>query len=211
VEAIVSQLLFVGAGALATVGLTSGSILLGLVVGALLALMRCCGVAPVAWVVSLVRGTPVILQLSFVYFVLPGLLGFNLGLWTASVLTFGLNSAAYISEVFRAGIQAIPKGQFEAARSLRVPAFYMWRDIILPQVVRGVLPALINEFISLLKETAVVSVIGGVDIMRKSQLLAAERFDYFTPLCIAGLYYYLLVSLLEALGRFIERRTTICT
>ncbi len=87
----------------------------------------------------------------------------------------------------------MPKGQFEAAASLHIPAWYMWKDIILPQVVKNALPALINETIALLKETALISTIGGMDLMRNAQSVSAEHFTYFLPLCIAGFYYYMLV------------------
>ena len=82
----------------------------------------------------------------------------------------------------------------------------MWKDIILPQVFSNVLPAIINEVISLLKETAIISTIGGVDIMRRSQMFAAEHFIYFAPLCIAGIYYYSVVLLLEFFAKRLERK-----
>jgi polar amino acid transport system permease protein len=156
------------------------------------------------------RGTPVILQLSFVYFALPALIGLKISVLLAGFLTFGLNSAAYIAEIFRAGIQSLPKGQFEAAKTLEIPTFYLWKDIILPQVIKAILPALINESIALLKETALIATIGGLDIMRRSELIAAEQFTYFIPLCIAGLYYYLMVLVLSQLGKIIENKGELC-
>ncbi len=98
------------------------------------------------------------------------------------------------------------KNQFEAAKTLQIPSFYMWRDIILPQVIKNILPAMINEIIALLKETALISTIGGVDIMRSAQMLAAEQFTYFIPLCLAGAYYYALVLLIEYIGKKIEQK-----
>jgi polar amino acid transport system permease protein len=82
----------------------------------------------------------------------------------------------------------------------------MWKDIILPQVIRNILPAMLNECIDLLKETALIGTIGGMDIMRTSQTLAAERFEYFMPLCIAGMYYYFLVLFIEFIAKKIERK-----
>lgn len=125
----------------------------------------------------------------------------KLSIITAGILTFGLNSSAYVAEILRSGIESLPKGQCEAARTLEIPGFYMWKDIILPQVIKNILPAMVSEVITLLKETALITTIGGVDIMRTAQILAAEKFTYFMPLCIAGVYYYSLVLLVEYLGK----------
>jgi polar amino acid transport system permease protein len=155
--------------------------------------------------VDVIRGTPLILQLSLVYFSLP-VLGIRLSVLSAGIIAFGINSSAYVAEILRAGIESLPKGQFEAAETLGIPKYYTWKDIILPQVVRNVFPALVNEIIAILKETSIISVIGGADIMRHSQIVAAEKFEYFTPLCIAGLYYYALVSVIAFVGRKIEKK-----
>jgi polar amino acid transport system permease protein len=156
--------------------------------------------------ISILRGTPLILQLSFVYFAAPAIIGIKLTILVAGILTFGLNSSAYIAEILRAGIENLPKGQFEAAKTLEIPNFYMWKDIILPQVARNILPAFINEIISLLKETALIGTISGMDIMRMAQILGAEQFTYFMPLCIAGGYYYILVLLIEYIGKKFDKR-----
>ncbi len=206
-SAVYQNLLFIGQGMVLTLLLLIGGLGLGLLLGTFLAISR-----HLNWFksiinrfISLVRGTPLILQLSFVYFALPQLLGLNLTVLTAGILTFGLNSSAYIAEILRAGIEHIPNGQFEAAKTLEIPAFYVWKDIILPQVLKNILPALINESIALLKETALISTIGGMDLMRKAQALAAEQFSYFLPLCIAGLYYYGFVVLIEYLSKKIAQ------
>lgn len=202
-DLISKEILFIGEGIFLTLQLLIGGILIGLILGTLASICRYSGKMKffIERMVSLLRGTPLLLQLSFVYFATPGLLGIKLSVLQAGVITFGLNSSAYISEILRAGIESIPPGQFEAARTLQIPKFYMWKDIILPQVLKNVLPALINEVIALLKETALISTIGGMDIMRRSQAVAAEQFTYFLPLCIAGAYYYLLVFLLERLAQ----------
>lgn len=199
---------FIGAGIPLSLALLTGGFTIGLIVGTLLALLRYQGIAKVMInsFISLIRGTPVILQLSFVYFALPALIGLKLNILLAGILTFGLNSSAYIAEIFRAGIENIPKGQFEAAKTLAIPPFYMWKDIILPQVLKNILPALMNEMIALLKETALISTIGGMDLMRRSESIAAEQFTYFMPLCIAGFYYYALVLVMGQLAKLVEKR-----
>ncbi|STX40714.1 amino acid (glutamine) ABC transporter permease [Legionella donaldsonii] len=201
------NLLFIGQGTVLTLELLAGGMLIGILLGTILAILRYNGMAKllINRFVSIIRGTPLILQLSFIYFAVPGLLGLRLDILVAGILTFGLNSSAYIAEILRSGIENLPKGQFEAAKTLQIPTFYLWKDIILPQVIKNILPALINEMIALLKETALISTIGGMDLMRKAQSIAAEQFTYFLPLCIAGCYYYGLVLLIEYLGKKIEQ------
>ena len=101
---------------------------------------------------------------------------------------------------------AIDKGQFEAAAALNIPKWLMWRDIILPQAVRNILPSLINEGCDMLKETALVSVLGEKDIMRRAQLVAAEHYTYLQPLMIAAACYYVLVTLFNAIIKHLEKR-----
>jgi polar amino acid transport system permease protein len=141
-----------------------------------------------------------------IYFSAPTLTGLHLSILAAGIITFGLNSSAYFAEILRAGIESLPKGQFEAASTLHIPAYYLWKDIILPQVLKNIFPAVVNEVISLLKETALISTIGGMDLMRNAESLGAEQFIYFMPLCIAGGYYYGLVLLIETFGKKIEQR-----
>jgi polar amino acid transport system permease protein len=199
---------YIGEGVLFSLQLLVLSISFGMVLGTVLSIMRYKGVVVffINRLVSILRGTPVILQLSFVYYAVPLLFGIKFTILAAGVITFGLNSSAYIAEIIRAGIESLPKGQFEAAKTLQIPTYFMWRDVILPQVLKNILPAMVSEVIALLKETALISTIGGVDIMRKSQMLSAEKFTYFLPLCIAGAYYYLLVVLIELIGKKIAQR-----
>ena len=205
---MVPSALFIAQGILLTLQLLGGGILLGLMLGTFLCVLRYqnIGGGLIKAVISLLRGTPLILQLSLVYFAAPALLGLKLSIVMAGILTFGLNSGAYVAEILRSGLDNLPKGQFEAARTLNIPAFYMWKDIILPQVIKNILPSLVSEVIALLKETALISTIGGMDIMRRSQAVAAEQFTYFMPLCLAGAYYYMLVLLIEFIGKKIEQK-----
>ncbi|MDR1362096.1 MAG: amino acid ABC transporter permease [Holosporaceae bacterium] len=208
-EQLIHNCSYIGDGVIFSLELTGGGIAIGLLLGVILSVLRQYRIAlPLVngWV-SVVRGTPLILQLSIIYLAAPGLIGFRPGILSAGIIAFGLNSSAYIAEILRSGIESLPRGQFEAAKTLGIPVFYMWKDIILPQVVINIFPALINEIIALLKETTLISIIGGMDIMRRSQIIAAQQFEYFTPLCIAGAYYYILVLIIEYLGRKIERST----
>ncbi len=202
------NVLYIGEGTLVTLTLLLGGLLIGTLLGTVLALLRYQGIMKpiINGFISVMRGTPVILQLSFIYFAVPALIGIKTNILVAGLLTFGLNSSAYIAEILRSGIDHLPKGQFEAAKTLQIPSFYLWKDIVLPQVVKNIFPAFINEMIALLKETALIATIGGMDLMRRAQSVAAEQFTYFVPLCIAGCFYYGMVLLIEFLGKKIEQR-----
>lgn len=205
---LMQNLIFVGKGMTLTLELLAGGMLIGVILGAFWAICRHYGVAVllINRFISILRGTPLILQLSFIYFSAPTVTGMRPGILTAGIIAFGLNSSAYFAEILRAGIESLPKGQYEAAHTLQIPKWFMWKDIILPQVLKNIFPAIVNEMIALLKETALISTIGGMDLMRGAQSLAAEQFTYFMPLCIAGAYYYGLVVLIESVGKYIEQR-----
>lgn len=168
--------------------------------------------------VDLFRGTPLLLQLSMIYYAIPrvlsvslnGLLGTSLNLqltpFQAAIITFALNSGAYVSEIVRSGISSIPKGEIEAATSLGVSRFHIYKDILLPVGLRNSFPALINELITLTKESSIVSLIGLTDLMRRQQIVTAQTFLYFEPLLIIGIIYYTVVKVISMTGRLIERR-----
>lgn len=212
-EELISHIVFVGKGVGLTLQLLVGAITIGTFLGLVFAVLRHNNIAVflINRIISILRGTPLILQLSFIYFAIPSIITeMRMSIATAGMIAFGTNSSAYIAEIFRAGIQNLPKGQFEAAKTLKIPTFYMWKDIILPQVIRNIFPAMLNEFIALLKDTAIISVIGGVDIMRSAEMLAARQYTYFMPLCIAACYYYGLVVLIEYIGKKFEEKVFKC-
>ena len=206
-EQLIKDILFIGQGLALTLKLLIGGLFIGGLLGIILSILQYNKIASfiIARYVSLIRGTPLILQLSLIYFAAPTIIGIKLDVITAGIIGFGVNSSAYISEILRAGIESIPKGQFEAAKTLGVPQYQMWKDIILPQVIRNIFPSLINEIIALLKETALIGTISGMDVMRLAQILGAEQFTYFVPLCIAAVYYYLLVLIIEYSGKYVEK------
>lgn len=207
-EQLIQNILFVGKGLALTLQLLTSGILVGFILGMVWAICRyqSIGKEIINRFISVMRGTPLLLQLSLIYFSAPTLTGLHISILVAGMITFGLNSSAYFAEILRAGIESLPKGQFEAALTLHIPTYYLWKDIIFPQVLKNTFPAIVNEVISLLKETALISTIGGVDLMRNAEALGAEQFTYFLPLCIAGGYYYGLVLLIETIGKQIEKR-----
>lgn len=193
-----------------TLQVVAVSTVLGFVLGVLLSLFKISRIKMLQWVgdayTSIFRGTPLILQLFIIYYGLPQLIDYQIPAFLAAVLAFGLNSGAYVSEIIRAGIEAIDKGQREAAMALGVPYGQMMKDIILPQAMKNILPALMNEFITLTKESALVSVIGVTDIMRRSYIVGGDLYSFLPPMLIAGLIYYVIVMGLTLLGKRLERR-----
>lgn len=201
---------YIVSGAFVTLQYTLTSVGIGFVIGALLALARLSSNKYLLLMskiyTSIFRGTPILIQLSFVYFVLPGLLNIKLSVFAAGVISFSLNSGAYVSEIFRAGIQSIDKGQFEAARAFGVPYPCMIKDIVFPQAFKNILPALVNEVVNMLKESAIISVIGGADLMRRATIVASEKYTYFEPLIIAALCYYILVLFFSFIANKLEKK-----
>jgi arginine/lysine/histidine transport system permease protein len=199
---------------LAGIGVTLRIVLvagvLGFILGIILSLFKIGSIKVLKWIAdaytSIFRGTPLVLQLMLIYYGSPQIFGYQIEPYTAAVLSFGLNSGAYISEIIRAGILAVDKGQQEAAMALGVPYKRMMWDIILPQALKNILPALMNEFISLTKESAIVTTIAVTDIMRRAYIVGGDKFSFFEPLLFAGLIYYLMVITLTLLGKVLERR-----
>jgi len=197
-------------GVQVTLTYTSVSLCLGFVWGALLALCKVGNISALRWFAgfytSVFRGTPLLLQLTLIYFAIPQLTGYIISVWEAGVLTFTLNSGAYVSEIIRGGINAVDKGQREAALSLGVSYSSMMKDIVLPQAIRNILPSLVNEAVDLLKESSLISVIGGADILRRANIVALEKYLYFEPLLVAGFLYYILVMVLTIAAHFLEKK-----
>ena len=154
--------------------------------------------------VDIIRGTPVILQLMIIYYVL--FKSVNINILIVGVIAFGINSGAYVSEIIRAGINSIDKGQMEAGLSLGLKYGEVMRLIILPQAIRNILPALGNEFITLLKETSVGAYIGIVELTKASDIIASRTYDYFFPLIIIAIIYLIMTLGLSKLVNVMERR-----
>jgi polar amino acid transport system substrate-binding protein len=201
---------FILRGILVTLQFTALSAVFGFLWGTILSLFKISTFKPLVWFAtaytSIFRGTPLLLQIALVYYATPQITGYNIPALLAGVITFTLNSGAYISETIRGGILAVDKGQREAALSLGVPYRPMMLDIILPQAIKNILPALVNESIALLKDSALVSTIGVADLLRRAQIVGAERYIYFEPLIVAGVIYYLMVMSLTWGGYALERR-----
>ncbi|MDR1755137.1 MAG: amino acid ABC transporter permease [Eubacterium sp.] len=153
---------------------------------------------------TVTRGTPIVTQLLIMYYIIFASLNFNPVL--VSIITFGVNSGAYVAEIVRAGIMAVDVGQMEAGRSLGLSAAKTMRIIILPQAVKNILPALGNEFISLLKETSVVGYVSVIDLTRAGNLVRSKTYQPFFSLISAAVVYLLIVTLFTGILKRVERR-----
>ncbi|MBM3468528.1 MAG: amino acid ABC transporter permease [Alphaproteobacteria bacterium] len=209
-ESIIPSLPFILEGIGVTIKFTTFSLLCGLPLGILLALAKISHQYILRWLAeaytSIFRGTPLLVQLFIFYFATPQITGYAITTFEAGVLTFSLNSAAYSSEIIRAGIQAIDKGQWDAAFVLGLSYGQTLRTIILPQAVRNILPALINEIVDLLKESALISTIGEADLLRRSQIVASEKYLFFEPLLVAAIGYYIMVMVVSLVAKTLERK-----
>ena len=199
-------------GALVSIELTLSVMALSLVFGLIVALARLTRFrairAVATFYIEIIRGTPALLQLFYIYFVLPAF-GIKLPPFTAGVIGLTVNYSAYLSEVYRAGIQAVAKGQLEAAQALGMSRTLMMRLIILPQAIRIIVPPLGNYFISLFKDTALASIITVKELIFTGQIIAATNFQYFAIFTIIGAIY-LAISYPGSLGvQYLERRMKI--
>ena len=154
--------------------------------------------------VNVIRGTPVILQLMIIYYVIFKSVNINITL--VGIIAFGINSGAYVSEIIRSGINSIDKGQLEAGLSLGLNYHKTMKLIILPQAIKNILPALGNEFITLLKETSVGAYIGILELTKASDIISSRTYDYFFPLIIVAIIYLIMTLGLSKLVNLMERR-----
>jgi polar amino acid transport system permease protein len=161
--------------------------------------------AVASFYVSLVRGTPLLVQIYFIFFSLPSL-GIILAAIPAGIIALGFNYGAYMTEIFRAGIQAVPKAQTEAAQALGMPSPLVFRRIVLPQAVRIVTPAIGNEFIAMIKDSALVSIIGVNEVLWRAEVSGKPRLNTLEAFIIAALVYWSLTIVFSFFQERLERR-----
>ncbi len=154
--------------------------------------------------VLVIRGTPVLLQLMIIYYVI--FKSVNINIILVGIIAFGLNSSAYVSEIIKSGIISIDKGQFEASNVLGLNYVQTMCYVVLPQAIRNILPALGNEFITLLKETSVAGYIGICELTKASDIIASRTYDYFFPLIIIAIIYFTMTYFLSKLINVMERK-----
>ncbi len=211
-------------GFLNTLKITAGALLIGVIIGIIIAAVRTSfdknkesmklrggvGYYILSFLnflcqiyLTVIRGTPVVVQLMISYFVI--FVSTDNGV-LIGIFAFGINSGAYVAEIFRAGIMSIDNGQFEAGRSLGFNYFQTMKNIIIPQMFKAVLPTLCNEFIALLKETSVAGYVGVMDLTKAGNIVAGRTFQYFIPLFTVAIIYLVVVMILTSLVGRLERR-----
>lgn len=192
-----------------TVKITVLGTLIAMGLGLVWALMRRSSILPVRWlagiIVEFVRDTPLLVQVYFLYFVLPST-GLILSALVTGIVAIGINYSAYTAEVYRAGIEGVPRTQWEAARALNFSTRRTWTSIVLPQAVPAVIPALGNYLIAMFKDTPILSAIGIIEMLNRAEILGSQNFRYLEPITEVGVLF-LLISYPSSVGiRALERR-----
>lgn len=201
-------LLLMGAGI--TIQITAISVGIGLLIGMFVGIARLSSniiVKTLATIyVDFIRGTPLLVQIFIIYFALPLILGQRIDPFIAAITACGVNSGAYVAEIFRAGIQSIDKGQMEAGRSLGMTWMQTMQYIILPQAFKRIIPPLGNEFIAMLKDSSLVSVIGFEELTRRGQLIIARTYGSFEIWLTVAVIYLVMTLTISRLVDYLERR-----
>ena len=206
-------------GAGTTLVLSLFTVVLGLILGIFLALLRLGKFKPLSLLsaayTEFIRGTPLMVQIFFIFYALPQIgiripnisgLGFDFPRFASGILAMGLNSGAYVGEIVRAGIQAVDKGQTEAARSLGMTAWQTMRRVVLPQAFKNILPALGNEFVTVIKESSIVTVIGITELMFNTSQVYSSSYRYFESLIVCALIYFVMTFTTSRLLGVLEGR-----
>lgn len=201
-------LLLAGAGV--TIEITAIAVGLGFIFGLITSVCRLSGVKTLQVIavcyVNIIRGTPMLVQIFLIYFALPMVIGERINPFVAAVAACSINSGAYVSEIFRAGIQSVDKGQMEAGCSLGLSWMQTMRYVIMPQAFKHVIPPLGNEFISMTKETSLVSVIGFEELTRRGQLIIAKTYGSFEIWLTVAAIYLVMTLTIARLVSYLERR-----
>lgn len=206
-------------GAGVSLALAVGALLIGMVIGIIMAAGKLSKVKIFNWLaniyVELFRGTPMLLQILFFYLGIPVLIRLITGtrirmdVYVVALVALSLNSGAYQTELIRSGIQGVEKGQWEACETLGISYWTMMKEVILPQAFKRIVPPLVSEFITLIKDTSLASCIGTTELMYNAQALGARYYNYLYPLIGAGIIYLILTLVISQISRRIERRLAV--
>ena len=210
IELIQSAVPLLLSGAAITIEITALSVFFGMLIGVIVSLMRISDFKILRWLsyvyVDFIRGTPLLIQIFLVYFALPTIIGHRVDAFFAAISACSINSGAYVAEVFRGGIQSIDIGQMEAGRSLGMTWWQTMRYVILPQAFKRIIPPLGNEFIAMLKDSSLVSVIGFEELTRRGQLIIARTYASFEIWMAVAIIYLILTFTVARLTGLLERK-----
>ncbi len=191
-----------------TLVLSLFSVILGLILGIMLALGKLSKVKILRWIcntyIDIIRGTPTMVQILIIYFVIFA--SINIDRKIVAIIAFGINSSAYVAEIIRGGILSINKGQTEAGRSLGLNSVQTMTHIVMPQAIKNILPALGNEFIVLVKETAVIGYVAKIDLTAAALSVQAKTYSYAMPLIAIAVMYYVVIKILTILLNALEKK-----
>lgn len=195
--------------AMYTIGITCVAFLLALVGGLLLALLRRSHSRMLSWpataVIEFIRSTPLLIQLYFLFYVMPEF-GLTLSALEAGTVGIALHYSCYVAEVYRAGLNAVPSGQWEAASALSLSRWDIYRNVVLPQAIRPIIPTLGNYLVAMFKDTPVLSAITVVELMLQAKNIGSQTFRYVEPITLAGLFFLIISIVVSLLVRQLEAR-----
>ncbi|GGI16548.1 ectoine/hydroxyectoine ABC transporter permease subunit EhuD [Oxalicibacterium faecigallinarum] len=191
-----------------TIVITIMGFSIALLLGLLLALLRRSHLWLLSWpaatVIEFIRSTPLLIQLYFLFYVMPEF-GLTLSAWSAGIAGIALHYACYVAEVYRAGLDGVPRGQWEACKALSMSPWHAYRRVILPQAIRPVVPALGNYFVAMFKDTPVLSAITVVELMLQAKNIGSRSFRYLEPITMAGIFFLIISIVVALLVRRLEQ------
>lgn len=194
-----------------TLKVTALSLIISTIIGIIIGMFKLSGIKPLKAIadfyISIIRGTPLMVQILFIYLGIPAIMGFRWNLFVACVVIMSVNAGAYMAELIRGGIEAVDKGQTEASRSLGLSYAQTMQKVILPQALRIMLPSIINQFIVTLKDTSLLSVIALREITQNTKIIVANNMETFGMYFICGVWYWVIVTVLSNIAQQIEKRT----
>jgi His/Glu/Gln/Arg/opine family amino acid ABC transporter permease subunit len=200
-------------GMLLTLQLSIISLIIAMFIGLGSCLMNISKIKILHWIamcyINIIRGTPLLVQTFFIYFGVTKAFGFSLTALTAGIVALSLNAGAYLSEIFRGGIEAVPHGQMEAARSLGLPYRAAMLRVILPQALRIAVPSIVNQCIISIKDTSIISVIGLAELTMVGSQIIARTFRSFEVWVIVGVFYFVIIYALSKLAKYMEKRLSL--
>ena len=210
------NIIYLAKGALISLGLAALSLFIGIIVGIIGAsakrskffIFRMLGNI----YVEVIRGTPMLLQILILFSVVPSIYTaftgdvLRINTYLIGVMAMSINSGAYSTELIRSGINGVDKGQWEACETLGLTKWQTMKLVILPQAFKRIIPPMISEFITLIKDSSLISCIGAVELLKGAQIIGAEYFDVMSPYCLAAVFYLIMTISISYLGRYVERK-----
>ncbi len=197
-------------GMILTLQLSIVSLIIAMFIGMGSCLMNISRIKPLHWIsqcyINIIRGTPLLVQAFFIYFGVTKAFGFGMTAFAAGIVALSLNAGAYLSEIFRGGIEAVHHGQMEAARSLGLPKHIAMLRVILPQAIRIVVPSVVNQCIITIKDTSIISVIGLAELTMVGSQIVARTYRSTEVWLIVGAFYFVIIYALSKLSKFVEKR-----